>query len=330
MKVCIVGAGAIGGWIGTRLAAGGECAVSAVARGDTLAALQAHGWRLWQDGTLLRAPVCAAADARDLGPQDVVVVAVKAPAMLSVLPAIGALVGPDTIVLPAMNGVPWWFAQRLPALGDAPLHSVDPDGAVSAAIGLQHVVGCVVHASAAGSEPGVVRHAMGRGLIVGEPAGGGSARVDALAAVLARAGFEVTASSDIRRDVWYKLWGNLTMNPVSVLTGATIDRVLDDPLTRAFCTATMREAADVGARIGCAITQTLEDRHAVTRRLGAFRTSMLLDAEAGRPIELDAIVGAVVEIARRLDMATPCIDALYGMTRLYGRVHGLYPAASAP
>lgn len=326
MRICIIGAGAIGGFIGTRLAATGGHEVSALARGATLAALRAQGWRLQQGDALLQAPAIAADDARALGPQDLVVIAVKAPALGAVAAGIAPLLGPDTLVLPAMNGVPWWFA---PALDMAPLHSVDPGGAIARAIALPRVLGCVVHASASVAEPGLVVHRMGQGLVIGEPAGGPSARAEAVRAVLARAGFEVTVSADIRRDAWYKLWGNLVMNPVSALTGATADRILDDPLVAAFCNAAMCEAAAVGARIGCAIDQSPVDRNAVTRRLGAFRTSMLQDAEAGRPIELDAIVGAVAELGHRVGVATPNVDALLGLTRLFGRVHGLYPPADA-
>jgi 2-dehydropantoate 2-reductase len=223
-----------------------------------------------------------------------------------------------------MNGVPWWFCDSLEAFGGQPLESVDPGGKIASAIPFRHVVGCVVHASASSSEPGVVDHKMGRGLIIGEPAGGMSARVDRLARVLREAGFDVTVSANVRQDVWYKLWGNLTMNPVSAITGATIDRLLRDPLVREFCSAAMREAARLGERLGCVIDQSPEDRHGVTAKLGAFKTSMLQDAEAGRPIELDAIVGAVHEISRRLGVPTPNIDALFGLARLFGRSRGLY------
>ncbi len=329
MKVCIYGVGAIGGFIGTRLALAGGCQVSAVARGATLAALQQHGLRLRQGGALLAAPVQASADPAALGPQDLVVVAVKGPALGAVAAAIGPLLGPQTLVLPAMNGVPWWLGAGAPALGDAPLHSIDPGGAIGAAIPLPRVIGCVVHASTFTPEPGLVLHKMGQGLIIGEPAGGVSDRVQALAALMLAAGFEATVSADVRRDIWYKLWGNMTVNPITALTGATVDRVLDDPLVRALCGAAMNEAAAVGARIGCRIDQTPEDRHRITRKLGAFKTSMLQDVEAGRAIELDALVTVVREIAQRVGVATPMIDALLGLARLHGRVHGLYPATPA-
>lgn len=325
MKVCIVGAGAIGGLIGARLAASTDCEVSALARGETLAALNAEGWRLKQGDRLVTGKAHASSDARELGPQDLVVVAVKAPSMAPIAAQIGALLKPDTIVLPAMNGVPWWFSQGLPAVGEQPLQSVDPGGAIARAIPLRHVIGCVVHLSAATTEPGLVQHRNGMGLIVGEPDGSTSARLETLHELLVKAGFDVTSSDAIRHDIWYKLWGNMTMNPVSAITGATGDRMLDDPLVRGFCSAAMREAAAIGARIGCVIDQDPEARHAITRDLGAFKTSMLVDVERGKQIELDAIVTAVHELGRRTGVPTPNIDALLGLTRLFARTRGLLP-----
>lgn len=327
MKVCIVGAGAIGGFLGSKLAAAGA-SVSVLARGAKLEALRRHGWRLQTSESVLQVPVTAADHAEALGVQDLVVIAVKGQALAELAPRLAPLIGADTLVLPAMNGVPWWFCQGLPAFAEAPLASVDPSGAIGRAIPFDRVIGCVVHASCTSPEPGLVRHVMGNGLIVGEPAGGASAPVQRLAEWLDKAGFAVTVSADIRYDIWYKLWGNLTMNPVSAITGATIDRLLDDELVRQFCSAAMCEAAAIGRLIGCAVTQSPDERHAVTRKLGAFKTSMLQDAEAGRAIELDGIVGAVQEIGRRLGVATPSIDALLGLTRLFARVHGLYPEAA--
>jgi 2-dehydropantoate 2-reductase len=275
---------------------------------------------------LLQAPLALATDdAAELGPQDLVVIALKSPALPALAPSLVPLLGADTVVLPAMNGVPWWFGSGIPALGSRPLESVDPGGHIGEHIPLRHVVGCVVHASASVSEPGVSAHRMGRGLIVGEPSGADSPRLRNLAALLAGAGFEVTRSERIRYDIWYKLWGNMTMNPVSALTGATSDRVQADDLVREFCSAAMREAALVGAHIGCDVRESPEERHAVTRKLGAFKTSMLQDVEASRAIELDALVGAVREIAVRVGVATPNIDALFGLTRLFARVRRLYP-----
>jgi len=325
-KVCIVGAGAIGGFIGTRLAIAGQCEVNALARGATLHALREYGWRMHQNGELFQAKAGQVADnAAELGVQDVVVIAVKGPALPAVAQNIAPLLGPNTIVLPAMNGVPWWFGQGLPALGVEPLESVDPGGKIAAQIPSEHVVGCVVHASTSTSEPGFVQHKMGRGLIIGEPAGEARERTRQLVDLLTQANFEVTLSSNIRYDIWYKLWGNMTMNPISAITGATMDRILDDPQVLAFVSAAMREAALIGKYIGCEVTQTPEDRHQITRKLGAFKSSMLQDVEAGRAIELDSLVGAVKEIGARLQLPTPNIDTLMGLARLFGRVHGLYP-----
>ena len=298
MKVCIIGAGAIGGFIGTKLALAGRAQVSAVARGATLAALREHGWRVKSGGTLLRAAARATDDPAELGVQDVILIAVKGPALTAVAQGIAPLLGPQTLVVPAMNGVPWWFCAGVAGIDAAPLQSVDPGGVVARAIPLAQVIGCVVHASCSTPEPGLVEHRMGQGLIVGEPGGGKSERVQRLVDLLANAGFDATHSANVRYDIWYKLWGNLTMNPVSALTGANIGAILADPLVREFCTAAMREAAAIGARLGCTIEQAPEDRHAVTARLGAFRSSMLQDVDAGRAIELDAIVGAVHEIAQ--------------------------------
>ena len=219
-----------------------------------------------------------------------------------------------------LNGVPWWFlADRNQSLA-----SVDPDGAIARALPLDRVIGCVVHASCASPDPGLIVHGSGDGLIVGEPAGGDSERLQALAALLGEAGFAATASARIQKDVWYKLWGNMTMNPISALTGGICDAILDDDLVEAFILEIMAEAAEIGARIGCPIEQSGRDRIAVTRKLGPFKTSLLQDVEAGRPIELDALLGAPREIGRMAGVKTPNMDALFGLTRVMARQRGLY------
>ncbi len=328
MKVCIYGAGAIGLLVGARLAATGAHEVSAVARGATLAALQAHGLRVDGHAGPISGPVAAHADPAALGVQDVVVIAVKAPALADVARRIAPLLGAHTLVVPAMNGVPWWFCQGLqgPAAGLA-LKSVDPDGSIAAHLPVGQVIGCVVHAAASVSAPGVAYNQMGRGLVIGEPLGGVSERVLALKAAFDEAGFETTASEMIQRDIWYKLWGNMTTNPISAITGATTDRIIGDELVRKLTGDAMLESGRIGERLGFAITQTPAERHAITRRLGAFKTSMLQDAEAGRAIELDSLVGAVRELGRHVDVETPLIDAIYGLARVFGQVHGLYPQA---
>ncbi len=324
MKVAIVGAGAVGGLIAARLAASDSVDVSVLARGATLAALQRDGLRVQSHGVTVQVSVRTSDDAFALGPQDCVIVTVKAPALADLAPSLAPMLGKSTIILLAMNGVPWWFCKSLPGF-DAPLHSVDRDGRIERAWPLAQMLGCVVHVSARQRAPGDIEHAMGQGLIVGEPFGGVSERAQRVGALLSSAGFDARVSSSIRDDIWYKLWGNLTMNPVSALTGATVDRMLDDPLVRELCSSAMREAAVIGDRIGCRIDQTPDARHAVTSKLGAFKTSMLQDVEAGRAIELDAIVGAVHEIGRRVNVPTPCIDALLGLTRLMASQRGLYP-----
>jgi 2-dehydropantoate 2-reductase len=324
VKVCVVGAGAIGTFLGTHLARTGA-EVSALARGANAAALRAHGLRLEEGGATLTAPVRVVEDTRALGAQDLVVVAVKGPALPAVAPQVGPLLGPETLVLPAMNGVPWWFFHGLGGSHEgAAVRSVDPDGRVAAAIPVRHVIGCVVHATCSVVAPGLGRHGFGRGLIVGEPGGLVSARVSALADRLAKAGFEATVSKRIQADVWYKLWGNMTMNPMSALTGATCDRLLDDPLLDRFTLAIMAEAAAIGEKIGCPIRQSGEERNAVTRKLGAFKTSMLQDVEAGKPLEIDALLTAVSEIGGRVGVATPSTDALLGLTRVFAAGRGLY------
>jgi 2-dehydropantoate 2-reductase len=319
MKVCVVGAGAIGGLVGVKLGLSGAAEVSALARGDTLRALRSTGWTLQTSEGTQTVPVAASDDAHELGPQDLVVVAVKGPALTEVAPRLAPLLHDQTMVMPAMNGVPWWFAEGL--------QSVDPGGVIARAIALERVIGCVVHASASTAGPGIVHHLRGLGLIVGEPSGLVSERVQRVATLLEQAGFDTTLSTEVRKDIWYKLWGNLTTNPVSALTGATTDRIIADPLVSAFCIAAMAEAKAVGERIGCALAQEPVERHEITRKLGVFKTSMLQDAEAGRALELDAIVGAVRELGERVGVPTPQIDTLFGLSRLFGRVHGLYPEA---
>lgn len=325
MKTCIYGAGAIGGWIGAGLAHAGE-GLNVVARGATLETLQRDGLTLMRGDQRTRVTVHAVADPAELGPQDLVVVAVKAPALASVAAQIAPLIGPDTMVLTAMNGVPWWFLEGGfgGELAGRRLAAVDPDGAIAAAIPARHVIGGVVHASCSLDAPGVVRHHFGNRLIVGEPGGGESPRIRALAALLARAGIETIVSPQIQKDIWFKLWGNMTVNPISALTGATTDKIMSDELVLGFISSVMLEAKAIGAHLGIEITDSPEDRHAVTRKLGAFKTSMLQDVEAGRAIELDALVTVVRELGQLASIATPFTDALLGLARLQGRERGLY------
>ncbi|MCK6424377.1 MAG: 2-dehydropantoate 2-reductase [Burkholderiaceae bacterium] len=348
-KICIVGAGAIGGliagWVAQRIPAI-EAEVSVLARGETLAALRERGLRIDEASAPDAAPIVvhprAESDPAALGVQDVVIVAVKAPALAAAAPAVSQLIGPRTQVVVAMNGVPWWFFDGLPGpCQGLRLASVDPGDVVRAALPSRQIVGCVVHLGCSNLGPAHLRHGMGNGLILGDPFGAVRAAVDAsapaltgpddpqsperlaaLADLLQRAGFAASVSPQIQREVWYKLWGNMSMNPISVLTRATLDRILDEPLTRAWASSLMREAQALGNAFGCPIEQDPEERHQVTRKIGAFKTSMLQDYEAGRPMEIDALVGAVCEIGRHLGLPTPNIDALLGLVRLADRSRG--------
>ncbi|MDM7943708.1 MAG: 2-dehydropantoate 2-reductase [Hydrogenophaga sp.] len=329
-RVAIVGAGAIGGWLGVLLSHTG-CIVSALARGDTLAALQRDGLQLHENGRLIGAPVEASSSAAALGVQDLVIVAVKAPALAEVARGIAPLIGRHTVVLTAMNGVPWWFFNGFGGeRAGTRLTSVDPGGGIDRSIPARNVIGGVVHASCSVDAPGVIRHHFGNGLIIGEPSGEATERVAALAELLQRAGLNATVSPQIQKDVWYKLWGNMTVNPVSALTGATTDRILGDDLVRGFISSVMLEARAIGARIGIPIDQQPEDRHAVTLKLGAFKTSMLQDVTARKPVELDALVTVVRELGQLTGVPTPFTDALLGLSRLQAQTLGLYPQPPQP
>ena len=330
MKIAVVGLGAVGGafaaLLGT-LPPSKNIQLSAIARGKALTALQTQGL-VWTDATGQTHQVALTASdaAADLGPQDVVIVAVKGPSLEGVAPVVQKLLTPHTVVLVAMNGVPWWFFDGLGGACDGlKLPVLDPQGVIAKCIPTSQVLGCVVHFSAQSPSAGVVQNMKGNQLIIGEPAGGISSRAQTLADCLNAAGFDVKVSPRIQQDIWFKLWGNMTMNPVSALTGAPCDQILDDDLVRSFCSTVMLEAQAIGARIGCDIAQAPEDRHAVTRKLGAFKTSMLQDVEQTRQIELDTLLGAVRAIGQHLQLPTPSMDALYGLTRLMARMRGLYP-----
>jgi 2-dehydropantoate 2-reductase len=324
MRIGMIGAGAIGGLIGVALARRGH-ALSVLARGRTLSALRTEGWTLERGGGRLQAHVTASDDVAELGTQDVLLIAVKGPALAGAARAARPMIGPRTIVIPAMNGVPWWFL--LAGRGSLPptvLASVDPDGTIARAIPFESLLGCVVHASAQATAPGVTVHQGGNRLIFGEPGGMLSQRLKTMAVLFEDAGFEILLSENIQRDIWYKLWGNMTMNPISAITGATCDRIIDDELVYAFVVRVMAEAAEIGTRIGCEIRESGEDRIAIARKLGAFKTSMLQDAEAGRLLEIDQLLTAPREIAQLVSVPTPNLDALLGLTRLYARGRGLY------
>ena len=306
MRVCVAGAGAIGGWVATKLALAGNDVMALTSRG---AVGELH---ISESGESAVATFGTFDEAAD-----VLVIAVKAPALPAVAPTLQPLIGGDTLIVPMLNGVPWWFVEG------EPLRSVDPGGTIAAALHFQQVIGCVVHASCSRPAPDeiVVKHA--DKLIIGEPNGESSERLARLQALLDRAGLRPDPTANVRRAIWYKLWGNATINPLSALTRATCDLILADPECRAWMLEGMAELAQIGGVIGCPISESGEDRMAVTARLGAFKTSMLQDVEAGRPIELEALVGAPREIAARHDIATPALDRLYSVTKLMAESLGL-------
>ena len=306
--IAIIGAGAIGGWIGGKLALAGHD-VRILARGATLDLIRTDGLLVDDDEPRV-APVRAFGSADEIGVADLLIVAVKAPALGMVAEIARPLIGPDTLVLPMLNGVPWWF------LAGEALRSVDPDGRIDAALPQTQLVGCVVHASCSRTAPNRVAVKHAERLILGEPSSGSSPRIELLRTLFEGAGIRADASDDIRRAIWYKLWGNATLNPLSALTRSTADCLLGDPAIRRLMLEGMAELAEIGAAIGCPIAESGDDRMAVTARLGAFKTSMLQDVEAGRKIELEALLGAPIEIARRRGIASPRLDEIYATTRL--------------
>jgi 2-dehydropantoate 2-reductase len=306
MNICVIGAGAIGGWVAAKLAEAGETVMALNSRGP-LEVIELS------EGGETRSVRTSSFD----GPADLIIIAVKATALQKAAEAAAPLIGPDTIIIPMLNGVPWWFVEGMQ------LHSIDPEGGIAATLPFEQVIGCVVHASASRTETGtiVVKHA--DKLIIGEPGGDDSRRLAGVYSLFKRAGLNPDPTGNIRRAIWYKLWGNATTNPLSALVRATTDKLHADKECRQWTLEGMAELARVGAAIGCPISESGEERIAVALKLGAFKTSMLQDVEAGRPIELEALLGAPREIARVHKIETPALDRLYGLTRLMAESLGL-------
>jgi 2-dehydropantoate 2-reductase len=321
MKVCVAGAGAIGGYVGARLAAAGD-EVSFIARNRNLAAINERGFRLLlEDGSELHAPAAHAVQrAAEAGVQDTVFLAVKAHQVADLLPDLRALFGPQTTVVPLVNGVPWWYFHRHggPYEGRR-IDSVDPGGRIAAAIETERVIGCVVYPAAELVEPGVVRVIEGNRFSLGEPDGSRSERVEALSRSLIRAGFRSPVSRDIRGEIWVKLLGNASLNPISALTHATLEGICRFEPTRALLAAMMGEAQAVAEALGVRMRVSIEQRIAGAEAVGAHKTSMLQDVEHGRALELEALVGAVCELGRITGTPTPAIDAIYACAALLAR-----------
>ena len=324
MKICIFGAGAIGGYLGAKLAKAGAD-VSLVARGPHLAAMQENGLRLIEEDGAFSVPVTASADPADLGPQDYVIVTLKAHSVPPVVAKIAPLIGPGTTIVSGVNGVPWWYFHKTGgALEGTRLASVDPGNAQWDGFGPDRVLGCVVYPAAEVSEPGVVRHIEGNRFSLGEPDGSRSERALALSKALSAAGLKAPVRPRLRDEIWVKLWGNLSFNPISALTHATLDVLCTDPGTRAVARAMMVEAQEIAEKLGVKFPIGVDRRIDGGAAVGAHRTSMLQDLDAGRPMEIDALLGSVQELGRVTGTMTPTIDTVLALTKLRARVAGLY------
>lgn len=326
MKICIYGAGAIGGYVAVELAQVPGIEVSVIARGAHLAAIRRNGLRLRIDGTTRSATVAATDEPRDLGPQDAVIVALKAHQAWEVADRMAPLFGPHTSVLTCQNGVPWWYFHGLAGPFDnLRLSSVDRDDRQWDAIGPERAIGCVVYPATEIVEPGVIVHKYGNKFSIGEPSGEASERCRRLAEIMEAGGLKAPVLPNIRDEIWLKLWGNLCFNPISALTRATLDIVATDPATRALSAAMMREAYEIATKIGAGFRVDMERRINGAARVGAHRTSMLQDLEKGRMMEIDALVTAVQEIGRLVEVETPYLDTVLGLVQQLGRSNGLYP-----
>jgi 2-dehydropantoate 2-reductase len=324
MKICIYGAGAVGGLMAGRLAQAGHL-VSVVARGTHLTAIQERGLRFVSDGKDFQVKVKASKNPTDLGPQDYVIVAVKGQNLPEVAAGIAPLIGSQTSIVTAMNGVPWWFFDRLAfGGGKLRLETLDPGGKIGAALPTSRIVGCVVHLAASTPEPGLVRHNMGKRLVLGEPGGKNTARTQNIVDALKAAGFEAEASGFIEKEFWLKLIGNISFNPVSALTLATADRLIADANVKAYMVAIMRECLAIGRAVGVDAAIEPEARIDMARKLGAFKTSMQQDMEAGKKLEIDGLLTGTLEIARKAGVAAPFTESLAGLARLRAESSGQY------
>ena len=327
MKICVYGAGAVGGLIAAWLARSGED-VSVVARGAALDAIRAGGLRVRSGGKIETFAVRADSAPAKLGAQDYVVVAVKAQSLAEVASRIAPLVGAGTSIITAMNGVPWWFFDRLRfGEGSQRLESLDPGGGLSRAMPTERLVGCVIHLAASTPEPGLVSHNMGRRLILGEPGGRNTERTRGIAEALSAAGFDITVSDFIEKEFWVKLLGNVSFNPVSALTLSSADRLIQDPQVKAYMVQIMREVLAIGRAVGVDADIDPEARIDMARQLGKFKTSMQQDLEAGKPLEIDGLLAGTLEIAEKAGVQAPFTQSLFGLIRARAASSNQYQSA---
>ncbi|APR82882.1 2-dehydropantoate 2-reductase [Minicystis rosea] len=326
MRICIFGAGAIGGHLGVKLTQAGAD-VTFIARGAHLEAMKEHGVRWIENGTTVTVRPRCVGSVAEAGPQDYVIVTLKAPSLPGAAPEIARLLGPETAVVAAVNGVPWWYFHALsgPHAGRI-VESVDPGGIVSRHLPPERVIGCVVYPAAEVVAPGVIEHRYGERYTLGEPDGTKSARATALSEALTKAGLKAPVRPRIRDELWVKLWGNMAFNPVSLLTGATLDRIVGEEPTRVLCRAMMLEGQAIAEALGVRFPIGVDRRIAGAAEVGVHKTSMLQDLERGRPVEIDALLGAVVELAGVVGVEAPMSRAILALARQRATVAGCYGA----
>ena len=319
-KICVFGAGAIGGYVGGRLAMKGEADVSLVARGAHLAAMQANGLTLKQGGETHVVRPRVTDDPKQLGPQDFIIITLKAHALTGVIDQLMPLIGKDTAILFAQNGIPWWYFHGIGGpLEGTRLESVDPGGVIWNRLGPERALGCVVWQAAEIEAPGVIAHHYGDRMPLGEPSGDKTDRVQLLSGLLTRAGVKSPVKPNLRNEIWLKLWGNLSFNPVSVLTVGTLADLAGDPGTRRVIRTMMEEARAVAEKLGVSFAVDADERMDMAAKVGAHRTSMLQDVEAGRPTELDALLGVVIELGRLVEIGTPSLQLVYDLCKFRSR-----------
>lgn len=324
MKICIYGAGAIGAWLGVQLELAGED-VTLIARGPHLAAMQKNGTRLLIGGEERIAHPTCIENARDAGPQDYVIITLKAHSFPGVVDSLPVLFDEHTAVVTGVNGIPWWYFYQLEGpYENQKLESVDPGGRIWDTVGPERAIGCVVYPAAEIAQPGVIRHIEGDRFILGEPDGRQSERATKLCDALNNAGFTSRVRNNIRDDIWVKLWGNLCFNPISALTLATLDKVAGEPGTAAVCRKMMLEAQEIGEKLGARFRVSVDKRLAGGAAVGAHKTSMLQDLELGRPMEIDALVTVVQELGRLVDVPTPTIDVVLALIQQRATIAGTY------
>ena len=325
MKICIYGAGAIGGLLGAELYLAGAD-VTLIARGPHLEAMQRNGVTILREDTKRIAHPTVLGDPEDAGPQDYVIITLKAHSVPGIVDAIQPLLGPRTAVVWSVNGVPWWYFYGLDGIySNKRLETVDPGGVQWEKIGPERIIASVVYPAAEVTDYGVITHIEGNRLSLGEPSGEKSRRVQALATEFVKAGFRAPIRPRIRDELWVKLWGNLSFNPISALTGSTLLEMCSEPDTRALIRAMMLEAQAVGKKFGVNFPLDVDKRIEGGKAVGAHKTSMLQDLERGRPMEIDALVGAVSEMGTLTDTPTPSIEAVLALVKLRGRLAGCYP-----